>query len=890
METKTRNFIVSNAHSRFKMYSIFMLITIFFISLSILCTSIAGHAESTVKPADLEFTPSGGGKYIYCNNTEGIFRDSFADSSNPNPRYTMNNENLKPDKYYVYLTHINYATEYVNGTAQGLANAAELDLEIYAKEDSVLKINNAAYETPIVEKCRKPNGEEFMYQTDWGGMNACATMLEHEVWELDSYKRFDDYGFTPKTVTMKQGETVWLSQFIENYRACGMVLPVFMTADTELVSGMVDMNVVELKSKDGKLGDRSDFDRTKVAFGSYLRDRCHKGVANSLPEVSTSLSYKINDSTPEGAYLPVTLSNQYVPDGTTLNEWVTNLNTQSDIWSKYTTAESDMLPLYYYDPAKRSYYGKNVPESKRDDVWVFDTKHSDTKAFVAGTGYTEDNYIPNYVLDIQKDNLDFAASMGNYGVTTRYKLKITNECNKTRYFRYDATTSANLIVAIRDADGNYTKDKVKARIMDGDNSKTEYINLPVIAKGGDSWTRKTDTCAYVELPPNKTTEFMLDTILPVNYLGGTGNAFIITDTEPEFTFVSDNFTRDRYYNTIQDNYYAQYMSSANEYTKNYLEGNLNFFEVTETDYGYMLRWKEWDDHPNSAGQYYKHLGQIIYFLDESFNLVGEYQFEKFPAKALCTNGKYIIKFTDGSRLFSTDGIDWAEPYWNESDDETINDIIVKLDKEYIAFDQPPILYHDRTLVPMRFIFQKFGMTVGWDEATMTATAANNDAVISFTIDNNIATVNGKQFVLDTMPLLVNDRTLIPLRFLSENLGYNVEWKETPQEVIITSLPELPKHSQGNYVIYREGYRDNRIELVLFDSVSKGMNGVDMINSELAVLNWIDGISVKDGGVFNDVKYYYDADTNSWVEFESGYGSISNHAASIIKSNLKYIIE
>lgn len=861
-------------------------------SLYILCTSMIGHAtESTVKPAELEFTQAGGGKYIYCNNTEGIFRYSLADSSNPNPVYTMNNENLTPNNYYVYLTHINYATEYVNGTAEGLAYAAELDLEIYAEEDSVLKIYNAAFETPLIKKCTKPSGEEFLYQTNWGALNACATMIGHEIWELNSYKRFNDYGFTPQTISIKKGETVWLSQYVQNYSACGMTLPVFMAADTELVSGMVDMNVVELKSKDGKVGDRSEFDRSTVAFGSYLRDRCHKGVADSLPEVSTSLSYKINDSTPDGEYLPVTLSNQYAPEGVTITRWVTQLNPQSDIWSKTTSAESDMLPLYYYDPAKPTYYGKNVPDSERDNVWVFDTKHSDTKAYVSGTGYTEDNYIPNYTLDINVDNTDFAASMGNYGVTTRYNLEITNDGTKTRYFNYDAMTSANIIVATKDHDGNYTKDKVKANISDDTSSRVEYLNIPVISKGGDTWTQATDTCAYVKLPPNKTTEFIIEVTLPVNYLGGTKNQFKITDDEPVFNFISDNYTAYDDYVTIDNTYFDQYMASANGYTKNRFEGNLTFFEVNKSDYGYVLRWKEWDDHPNSAGPYYKPLGQIVYFLDNSFNLIGQYQFEKYPKKAICANGKYIVTFTDLTRLFSTDGVNWHEPLWTPAEDETYNEILVKYDNKYISFDQPPILHNDRTLVPMRFIFTAFGLNVDWDETNNTALANDGNMVIALTINSNIAIVNGMEYTLDTEPLLVNDRTLIPVRFLSEMLGYNVDWNDEAQEVSITSLPKLPENiTQHNYVIYKEAYRDNRIELAVFDSITKDASLNDIVNADSAVLEWDSAITLNSGGIFNDVKYYYDKYTDSWIEFESGYGSISNSATSILKSNLQYVIK
>lgn len=68
-------------------------------------------------------------------------------------------------------------------------------------------------------------------------------------------------------------------------------------------------------------------------FGSYQRDRCQKGIADTLPEVNTELKYTIDDSVETGTNLPVKIYNQYV-DGEAVDMWCTNLNPQDDIWSK----------------------------------------------------------------------------------------------------------------------------------------------------------------------------------------------------------------------------------------------------------------------------------------------------------------------------------------------------------------------------------------------------------------------------------------------------------------------------------------------------------------------------------------------------------------------------
>lgn len=107
----------------------------------------------------------------------------------------------------------------------------------------------------------------------------------------------------------------------------------------------------------------------------------------------------------------------------------------------------------------------------------------------------------------------------------------------------------------------------------------------------------------------------------------------------------------------------------------------------------------------------------------------------------------------------------------------------------LGFETPPVTESDRTLVPMRFLFEQLGADVTWDEATETATTVKNGTTISFSIDNTTATVNGAATTMDVPARLVNDKTMVPLRFLSEEMGYTVEWDEETRMATITT-PEL----------------------------------------------------------------------------------------------------
>lgn len=102
------------------------------------------------------------------------------------------------------------------------------------------------------------------------------------------------------------------------------------------------------------------------------------------------------------------------------------------------------------------------------------------------------------------------------------------------------------------------------------------------------------------------------------------------------------------------------------------------------------------------------------------------------------------------------------------------------DKELISKD-PPVVINGRTLVPMRAVFQSFNMSVGWNNEDQTIVSGN----IYLQINNPIALVSNKEVILDVPPRLINGRTYVPLRFISESLGKNVMYDEKLNRIDIT---------------------------------------------------------------------------------------------------------
>ena len=106
--------------------------------------------------------------------------------------------------------------------------------------------------------------------------------------------------------------------------------------------------------------------------------------------------------------------------------------------------------------------------------------------------------------------------------------------------------------------------------------------------------------------------------------------------------------------------------------------------------------------------------------------------------------------------------------------------------EKIKFDQIPVIDNGRTLVPLRAIFEKLGAEVDWNGDTQTVTATKGDTSVSLTINNTTAAKNGEAVTLDVPAKIIGGRTLVPVRFVSDCFGVDVKWDGTMKRVDLTS--------------------------------------------------------------------------------------------------------
>lgn len=114
----------------------------------------------------------------------------------------------------------------------------------------------------------------------------------------------------------------------------------------------------------------------------------------------------------------------------------------------------------------------------------------------------------------------------------------------------------------------------------------------------------------------------------------------------------------------------------------------------------------------------------------------------------------------------------------------------------MQFDQPPVEQAGRVFVPLRGIFEQLGASVVYQNGQINATGDGRN--ISLQIGSTNATVNGQSQTLDSPPFVEGSRTLVPLRFVAQALGANVDWNNSTSTVTITGGANRGGAGGGGY--------------------------------------------------------------------------------------------
>ena len=119
-------------------------------------------------------------------------------------------------------------------------------------------------------------------------------------------------------------------------------------------------------------------------------------------------------------------------------------------------------------------------------------------------------------------------------------------------------------------------------------------------------------------------------------------------------------------------------------------------------------------------------------------------------------------------------------------------IALTLNGRPLTTDVAPVIRNGRTLVPFRVIFEALGAQVEWDERANTVAGYYGPSFVLLQPGNTRAWRTGTEINLDVAPVIIQGRTMVPLRFVAESLGASVEWVDATHSVVITHTPLTPR--------------------------------------------------------------------------------------------------
>ncbi|MCD8158787.1 MAG: copper amine oxidase N-terminal domain-containing protein [Clostridiales bacterium] len=130
---------------------------------------------------------------------------------------------------------------------------------------------------------------------------------------------------------------------------------------------------------------------------------------------------------------------------------------------------------------------------------------------------------------------------------------------------------------------------------------------------------------------------------------------------------------------------------------------------------------------------------------------------------------------------------------NSYADDEYTEVSVVIDGgelEIAEGDQPAVIVDSRTMVPVRAIADALGVEVAWDGETKTATFDKGDASVDLTIGETTVKVTAGEVEteqeIDVAAVIINERTMVPARFVSEFFSADVDWNEDTKTVTIST--------------------------------------------------------------------------------------------------------
>lgn len=148
-------------------------------------------------------------------------------------------------------------------------------------------------------------------------------------------------------------------------------------------------------------------------------------------------------------------------------------------------------------------------------------------------------------------------------------------------------------------------------------------------------------------------------------------------------------------------------------------------------------------------------------------------------------------------------------------------ISISYNDNNLILTHPVILKNEHVMIPLRELSEQFGYYVEWNQQLQRIQLSSGETNITLHLNNKQAVINNIQIQMDVEPLLINNTTYIPLRFISESFGYNVHWDSANNKVVIKESTNV---YNANYIVDKKNkkllYKQNGVTTELGDVLLK----------------------------------------------------------------------
>ncbi|KNY28255.1 N-acetylmuramoyl-L-alanine amidase family protein [Pseudobacteroides cellulosolvens] len=179
---------------------------------------------------------------------------------------------------------------------------------------------------------------------------------------------------------------------------------------------------------------------------------------------------------------------------------------------------------------------------------------------------------------------------------------------------------------------------------------------------------------------------------------------------------------------------------------------------------------------------------------------------------------------------------------------TQENINIKVNGVSVKSDVSPVIKDNRTLVPARAVFEQLGAKITWDEKNRQVGVTLGEDKILLTINNKKASVNNKNVEMDVPAQILNNRTLVPLRFVGEQLNMNVSWNAAQKLVTVDNKKNGNEMAKLDNIVYTPEGKNDKVTLHItnysdynifkIDDPNKNRIVVDLPNTSMTIKNKI----------------------------------------------------